>query len=611
MSGNNPSVSVSGTSNRSLQSSVSGKAQASLATSQPQYTTRPALMYTLEGPAIRTSRLRDHQRIQLAAGQIMNLIPTVDPEFQGYLDPSTGEAMVGVVMENFCEKVETGDEILLAEGAIRAVVEEVDLVKKRIKTRVNNKAKLRERRMVEVRGKFIWDYDAIKFISKNHMDFVSMPGIRSVADVQLLRDALDKANCSSVKILSHIDTSAAIRNYDEILDSSDGIVISRAYLGMRIPAEKVALAQKWMCTKANLKAKPIIIASQLLDTMVDAPRPTRAEMTDVANAMYDGADAIMLREETANGDFVNKAVVVASAILQHAEVGIDSYARFNFVRNFTPKPMATLESVCGSAIKAAIDMNACLVALVTNTSAPIRMLAKYRAPMTIVVVTTKPHVARQANMIFGTVPMLLPEEEGWTGRSLDQIRDAIVTFSRSHQLAEFSADTKDGDQLLVVTGPNTCTFATEEYLSELEFTTFVMGEEAANVQAHTGYVGEDTIAYRSTKVGLDLITNPIDTPRKTKLICTLGPKCWSEDGLAALIDAGMNIARFNFSHGTQADHQQVLDRLRGVISEKNARHIAVLLDTKGPEIRTAMLRDHKSIQIEAGQELTVVAVGER
>ncbi|PNG99163.1 Pyruvate kinase, partial [Tetrabaena socialis] len=162
-------------------------------------------------------------------------------------------------------------------------------------------------------------------------------------------------------------------------------------------------------------------------------------------------------------------------------------------------------------------------------------------------------------------------------------------------------------------GPTNRVFATEEDLAEMQFSTVNLGQEAAEFVAPcSGYTGTDTIAYRSTKVGLDLVTGPTDVrQRKTKVICTLGPKCWSEEGLGMLVDNGMNVARFNFSHGNHADQQAVLDRLRGVLVEKGAEHrVALMLDTKGPEIRTAMLRGGKDISLEAGQELTVVAVGE-
>eukprot|EP00798_Chlamydomonas_sp_ICE-L_P012267 gene12267-15413_t len=417
-----------------------------------------------------------------------------------------------------------------------------------------------------------------------------------------------------------------------------------------VGAEKVALAQKWMVTKANVAARPVVVSAHMLESMVDKPIPTRAEMTDVANALYDGCDAVMLRFETGNGKYPSKAVSTAAshpkravstaaailkgaqvgidhyaqfnfirnytpkpmgaleavstaaailkgaqavstaaAILKGAQVGIDHYAQFNFIRNYTPKPMAALESVACSAIKASIDMGAQLICVITNSVTPIRALAKYRPPQSIVVATTNAKVANQANIYYGAIPLLLPREQG---------------------LADFVAGDEQSDQLIIMSGPAERLFVTEEDLAETEFVTIIVGggDEAADLVVQTGYVGESTIAYRSTKVGLDLICDPITSPRKTKLLCTLGPACWSEEGLSKLIDAGMNVARFNFSHGTHASHQEVLDRLRKVAADKGC-HIAVLLDTKGPEIRTAMLRNHQPIELVAGQEVTVVSVG--
>jgi pyruvate kinase len=132
-----------------------------------------------------------------------------------------------------------------------------------------------------------------------------------------------------------------------------------------------------------------------------------------------------------------------------------------------------------------------------------------------------------------------------------------------------------------------------------------MGEMAA----HKGYSGSRTLSQRSSKISLEMITNDVIRVRKTKIFCTLGPACWEEDQLANLLDAGCNVARFNFSHGDHAGHQQVLDRFRKVCAEKGST-AAVLLDTKGPEIRTAMLRDGKDIQLDAGQELVLHAAGD-
>ncbi|KAG2439977.1 hypothetical protein HXX76_004095 [Chlamydomonas incerta] len=599
------------------------------------YTTMPGLMATIKGPEVRTTLLRNHASLKLATGETLVLVPTTDPLFEGFTG-ADGVHIVGVNFPSLTAKLRAGDVLVLAEGTITLTVKEVvprlaaaapgggvdgsvAYMHGKVITKVTTAAKLGEDRAIDLaagsllQDNFLGDRDreAILFCAKNMIDFVSIPNVRSRADVMAVRELLDTNGGARCKIIAHVSTAQAIANYDDILDAADAILISRAYMGMRIPAAKVSLAQKWMTAKANLKGKPCIVSAQIMYSMVDSPRPTRAEMTDVANALYDGADALMLREETAVGSFVERVVSITADILRDAEVGVDIYAQLNYLRNFTPKPMPTLECMCSSAVKAAVDMRAALIAVITDTSAPVRALAKYRPGQAIVVVTTRTHVARQCNMNYGCVPLLLRSKD--RDANLDKIVNKIVDFARTQKLAAFKAGDDQGDQLIIVQGPSNRTFATEEDLAEMQFVTRIVGEEAAEVCAKFGYSGADTIAYRSTKVGLDLICGPTDTrTRKTKVVCTLGPKCWSKEGLEMLVDTGLNVARFNFSHGSHADHQEVLDRLRLVLDERGAVHrVALLLDTKGPEVRTAMLKGAKDINLEAGQELTVVAVGDK
>ncbi|KAG2495346.1 hypothetical protein HYH03_006615 [Edaphochlamys debaryana] len=608
----------------------------------PVYTTQPGIMATIKGPEVRTTLLKDHAPLQLAAGQTVLLVPTSDPTFAGYTVPAGEQAAVGgaahVIGVNYTglvTRLRVGDMLMLAEGQITVMVSEVvprlavrtsndgtsggpPASNGKVVCRVVSGGKLPEYRTVDIAGgsllqeRFMDERDrqAVIFLCRESVDFISAPNVRCKEDVLAVRELLDANGGARIKIISHISTAQAITNYDEILDVSDAVLISRAYLGMRIPAAKVALAQKWMITKANLKGRPVIVSAQMLSSMVDSPRPTRAEITDVANALYDGADAIMLREETAVGQFVEKVVGVAADILKDAQVGVDVYMQLNFLRNYTPKPMATLECLCSSAVKAAVDMGAALIAVITDTGAPVRAISKYRPSQPIVIVTTKAHVAKQCNVAFGCVPLLVRASREDATRE-ERIIHQVIAFARAQNLASFKYGDDQGDQLIVVQGPSNRLFATEEDLAEMQFVTRVIGQESAQVTPPIGYRGVDTISYRSTKVGLDLICGPTDLrSRKTKVICTLGPKCWSEEGLTMLVNNGLNVARFNFSHGSHADHQEVLDRLRKVLDTLGATHrVALLLDTKGPEIRTAMLKDGKDINLEAGQELTVVAVG--
>ena len=187
---------------------------------------------------------------------------------------------------------------------------------------------------------------------------------------------------------------AGLINFDEILEVTDGIMVARGDLGMEIPVEKVPLAQKMMITKANIAGKFIITATQMLESMITNPRPTRAEMTDVANAVLDGTDAVMLSGETANGDFPEEAVSTMAAICKNAEEMVDAAKRYDFIRNQTPKPMSGSEAVCSGAVQTAMDSNAKAIVIVTASGRAPGLVSKYRPPMPVIIVTPDEQLVR-------------------------------------------------------------------------------------------------------------------------------------------------------------------------------------------------------------------------
>ncbi|KAJ1479372.1 pyruvate kinase [Baffinella frigidus] len=209
---------------------------------------------------------------------------------------------------------------------------------------------------------------------------------------------------------------------------------------------------------------------------------------------------------------------------------------------------------------------------------------------------------------------------------------AVAEFARKHGIAALTPDDGTSDQVIVVSGVNMLMTGTKIDIptpsgfcvahvivvsgvnmmmtgTKIDMTTYVFGEESADIYPSTGYHGEETLTFKSTKVGLDMVCEPVFAVRKTKIVCTMGPACWSEETIGKLMDAGMNIARFNFSHGDHKGHGEVLERFRKVAAEKKS-DTAVLMDTKGPEIRTAMLRDHKNIILEKDQDIVIEAVGD-
>ena len=197
--------------------------------------------------------------------------------------------------------------------------------------------------------------DLVNFGLKENVDMIAASFVRKAIDVTYISDVLGPKG-SHIKIISKIENQEGLDNYDEILEASDGIMVARGDLGMEIPVEKVFIAQKYMIDRANVEGKPVITATQMLESMIKNPRPTRAEATDVANAVLDGTDCVMLSGETASGGFPVEAVTIMAKLCVEAEQCINYENVFNLICTYTPKPLSVYEAVCCSAVKTAEDI---------------------------------------------------------------------------------------------------------------------------------------------------------------------------------------------------------------------------------------------------------------
>ncbi len=317
-----------------------------------------ATMLDTKGPEIRTAMLRDHQAIQLEANQeiIVQAVGDDYVNFEGYKTPT--ETRIGLSYAGLCQSMSPGKRILLADGTISIEVLEI-LNETELRGRVMNTQKLGERKncnlpgvKVDIPVLTVKDIDDLQnFCCLYEMDFVAASFVQSAEDVKFIRGILDDAGGKNIKIISKIENQAGLINFDEILKYTDGVMVARGDLGMEIPSEKVALAQKMLITKCNIAGKFVITATQMLESMITNPLPTRAEMTDVANAVFDGTDAVMLSGETANGDFPTDAVATMAAIVTNAEHAQNNRSLYNFIRNHTSKPMTDVEAICSSAVQ--------------------------------------------------------------------------------------------------------------------------------------------------------------------------------------------------------------------------------------------------------------------
>ena len=260
-----------------------------------------------------------------------------------------------------------------------------------------------------------------------------------------LRQLLAENGGQEIKIICKIENQEGMENYDAILQQTDAIMVARGDLGMEIPPEKVFLAQKMMIRKANIAGKPVVTATQMLESMINNPRPTRAECSDVANAVLDGTDCVMLSGETANGPYFEQAVQVMSRTCCEAENSRNYNALFSAIRTSVLKTYGKLsagESLASSAVKTAIDLNAAIIVVLSESGTTCRYVAKFRPGCAVVCLTNDAVVQRQAGGIYKAVHAYL----------VDSLEDSVALSSAVGVEAINAGIAKEGDLMVIVSG---------------------------------------------------------------------------------------------------------------------------------------------------------------
>jgi pyruvate kinase len=252
--------------------------------------------------------------------------------------------------------------------------------------------------------------DLVNFGLVQGVDFIAASFVRTAQDIENIRSVLGPRG-RAIKIIAKIESQEGLENFDEILAKTDGIMVARGDLGMEIPPEKVFLAQKMMIRKANIAGKPVITATQMLESMIKNPRPTRAECTDVANAVLDGTDCVMLSGETANGEYPVEAVQMMGKICVQAEGAIQHDELYQALRNSVLEntgAMSTQEAIASSAVKTAIDICAKMIVVLTESGTTARLISKYRPAQPILVLTALGETARQSEgLLKGTTARVM------------------------------------------------------------------------------------------------------------------------------------------------------------------------------------------------------------
>lgn len=350
-----------------------------------------AILLDTKGPEIRTRNLKDGKEVTLIAGQ----------EFIITTDDIVGDnTKVSVTYENFVQDLKLGDIILIDDGLIEMVVEKIE--GNNVISRVLNNGVLGEKKGVNLPNVAVNlpalaenDIKDLEFGCRMGVDFVAASFIRKMSDVKEVKDILEKNGGTNIKIISKIENQEGLNNFEEILEISDGIMVARGDLGVEIPIEKIPLAQKEMIALCNQVGKPVITATQMLESMIKNPRPTRAEITDVANAIFDGTDAVMLSGETAKGAFPVEAVKVMQNIAREVDPLIEPiHASFEEQVNIA-------EAIARGTVEVALACSAKVIVLGTHTGRAAAAVRQYFPQIPVLALADNELVARQLLLLRG------------------------------------------------------------------------------------------------------------------------------------------------------------------------------------------------------------------
>ena len=354
-----------------------------------------AILLDTKGPEIRTGKF-DVPEVLLEEGQTFTITMK---------DVMGDKERCTVSYKGLANDVKPGDTILIDDGLVGLTVKEVN--NDDIVCEVQNSGIVKNHKGVNVPGVKVnlpaiteKDRSDIEFGIEQGIDFIAASYVRKVSDVLAIREILEENNAEHIKIISKIENQEGVENLDEIIEVSDGIMVARGDLGVEIPTEEIPVVQKLMIKKCNEAGKPVITATQMLDSMIRNPRPTRAEVTDVANAIYDGTDAIMLSGETAAGKYPVEAVKTMATIAKRAEETMRNRRdKINKSKNVT-------DAISYATCTTAMDLEAKAILSSTASGHTARMVSKFRPDCPIVATTSNESVRRQLALTWGVLPLM-------------------------------------------------------------------------------------------------------------------------------------------------------------------------------------------------------------
>jgi len=391
------------------------------------------ILQDLSGPKIRTGRLKYRAPVALKAGSELTITPR---------DVPGTASLISTTFPELSREVEPGARILLADGLIELRVTAIhgdDL-----ECEVINGGLLGEHKGINLPGTLIRvpaitekDQADLEFGLKHGVDLVAVSFVRTAEDVREAK-RLIAARDADVPVIAKLEKPQAIEHLEEILDVADGVMVARGDLGVEVAPEKVPIIQKHVIRRAAEWRKPVITATQMLESMIENPRPTRAEASDVANAVFDGTDAVMLSAETAAGKYPREAVAIMSRIVAETEDHMHSGA----VRHRRDRSQLSIsETICESVAHAAQDLDMRAIAVFTETGTTARLISKYRPQAGIYAFSAVPEVRHRMNLLWGVQPLACKHAPS----ADDMVRTAEATLLESKAV-------EPGDVIAVVAG---------------------------------------------------------------------------------------------------------------------------------------------------------------
>lgn len=394
------------------------------------------ILLDTRGPEIRTHSMQDG-KVSIEAGKSIAISMT---EVEGTTD------VFSITYDKLIEDIEVGSTVLLDDGLIQLEVTGLDKAQGLIHTIAVNSGVLKNRKGVNVPGVRVQlpgmtekDANDILFGIQEDVDFIAASFVQRAEDVLDIRKLLDDNGGKAIQIIPKIENEEGVDNIDEILTLSDGLMVARGDLGVEIPAEEVPHVQKLLIEKCNQAGKPVITATQMLDSMQQNPRPTRAEASDVANAILDGSDAIMLSGETAAGDYPVESVEMMHQIAVRAEQSVDYHELVSTRRREKHGNMT--EAIGQAAAYSAVNLKVKAVLAPTRSGQTAKMIAKYRPGCPVIALTASESHSRKLSLVWGVYPLI-----GDNVHTIDDLIQDSVQQSVHNEYVE------QGDVVIITAG---------------------------------------------------------------------------------------------------------------------------------------------------------------